>query len=76
MKKTSVYLTDEDAAALRQLARATGRSQADLIREGVGRMLRPAPEKAFHSIGKGAGDGSGVRRWDADELAERRLVQG
>jgi len=76
MRKTSVYLSDEEAEGLRELARATGRSQAELIREGVRRLLRRAPKRAFHSMGKGAGDGSGVRRWDADELAARRLGQG
>jgi Arc/MetJ-type ribon-helix-helix transcriptional regulator len=76
MRKTSVYLSDEEADGLRELARATGRSQAELIREGVRRLLRRAPRRAFHSMGKGAGDGSGVRRWGADELAARRLGQG
>lgn len=36
MEKTTVYLPDELKAALRRTARATGRSEADLIREGVG----------------------------------------
>lgn len=36
MEKTTVYLTDELKAALQRAARATGRSEADLIREGIG----------------------------------------
>ena len=36
MEKTTVYLTDELKAALHRAARATGRSEADLIREGIG----------------------------------------
>jgi Ribbon-helix-helix protein, copG family len=36
MEKTTVYLTDELKAALRRTSRATGRSEAELIREGIG----------------------------------------
>ncbi|HEX9635673.1 MAG TPA: CopG family transcriptional regulator [Candidatus Limnocylindria bacterium] len=36
MEKTTVYLTDELKRALRRASRATGRSEADLIREGIG----------------------------------------
>lgn len=35
MEKTTVYLPDELKHALRRAARATGRSEADLIREGI-----------------------------------------
>jgi Arc/MetJ-type ribon-helix-helix transcriptional regulator len=73
MRKTSVYLSDEEAEGLRALARATGRSQADLIREGVRRLLRKNPKRTFHSMAQGASDGPAPRRWSADELAARRL---
>ena len=36
MEKTTVYLTDEQKRALVRAARASGRSEAELIREGVG----------------------------------------
>ncbi|MGH2446130.1 MAG: ribbon-helix-helix protein, CopG family [Candidatus Limnocylindria bacterium] len=36
MEKTTVYLPEELKRALRRTASATGRSEADLIREGVG----------------------------------------
>ncbi|MGH2392996.1 MAG: ribbon-helix-helix protein, CopG family [Candidatus Limnocylindria bacterium] len=36
MEKTTVYLTDDLKRALRRAARATGRSEAELIREGIG----------------------------------------
>jgi hypothetical protein len=36
MEKTTVYLTGELKQALRRASRATGRSEADLIREGIG----------------------------------------
>jgi hypothetical protein len=36
MEKTTVYLPDDLKRALRRAARASGRSEADLIREGIG----------------------------------------
>ena len=36
MEKTTVYLTDDLKAALRRAARSTGRSEAELIRQGIG----------------------------------------
>lgn len=39
MEKTTVYLPDELKRALRRTARATGRSEADLIREGIGAVV-------------------------------------
>ena len=36
MEKTTVYLPDELKRALRRAAHSTGRSEADLIREGIG----------------------------------------
>jgi hypothetical protein len=36
MDKTTVYLPDDLKVALRRTAKATGRSEAELIREGVG----------------------------------------
>lgn len=36
MEKTTVYLPDNLKRALRRAARSSGRSEADLIREGIG----------------------------------------
>lgn len=36
MEKTTVYLPGELKRALRRAAQATGRSEAELIREGIG----------------------------------------
>jgi Arc/MetJ-type ribon-helix-helix transcriptional regulator len=36
MEKTTVYLPDDLKRALRRTARASGRSEAELIREGIG----------------------------------------
>ena len=35
MRKTSVYLTDRESKRLADLARAEGRSQAEIIREAI-----------------------------------------
>ena len=49
MEKTTVYLTDDLKRALTRAARSTGRSEADLIREGIGlvtgthRIAEPRP---------------------------------
>ena len=40
MKKTTVYLPDELKAQLERVAGASGRSEAELIREAVGQLVR------------------------------------
>ncbi|MGO9903313.1 MAG: CopG family transcriptional regulator [Solirubrobacteraceae bacterium] len=44
MRKTSVYLDDEQAARLARLARHEGRSQAEILREAVA-AYKPAPSR-------------------------------
>jgi hypothetical protein len=39
MDKTTVYLPDDLKRALRRAAKASGRSEADLIREGIGTVV-------------------------------------
>ena len=39
MKRTTVYLPEDLKRDLEEMAESTGRSQADLIREGVRRMV-------------------------------------
>lgn len=39
MEKTTVYLPGDLKLALRRAARSTGRSEADLIREGIGLVM-------------------------------------
>jgi hypothetical protein len=78
MQKTSVYLTTEEAELLRSTAARTGRSRAELIREGV-RLVTEGPEpkaRTFHSLGTGHGGGAPYRRWDADDLYRRKVAPG
>jgi hypothetical protein len=42
MEKTTVYLTSSQKRALERAARLTGRSEAELIREGVEAVTRSA----------------------------------
>ncbi len=43
MIRTQIQLTDEQARALREIARARGGSMAELIRSGVDAVLRSEP---------------------------------
>jgi len=60
MIRTQVQLTEEQMAALRQISADTGRSMADLVREGVdlylGSRLQPSREelvrRALSIVGK------------------------
>lgn len=44
MRKTSVYLDDEQADRLARLARAEGRPQAEIVREAIA-CYRPSPTR-------------------------------
>ena len=55
MRKTTVYLPHELSDSLKQAAAASGKSQADLIREGVAYVveieLTPRPRAPLWSAG-------------------------
>lgn len=76
MKKTTVYLEDEEAERLRDVARRTGKPQAELIREGVRQILDQAPKRTFHSMGIGEGNGEPYVRWGGDPQAVYDWVMG
>ena len=73
MRKTTVYLHEDEAEGLRLLSGATGESQAELIREGVRRLLREGVSRKFHSMGKGKGPGEPRPRWSPDAVREKTL---
>ena len=71
MRKTSVYLTNAEAEGLRRVAVREGRPQAELIREGVRRVieeLESAP-RTFRSMGKGRGPA--YERWSPTEVHDK-----
>jgi hypothetical protein len=68
MHKTTVYLNEEEAEALRQLAQTTGVSQAELIREAIRQVVARAPARRFRSLGRGVGTGGPTPHWTAAEL--------
>ena len=76
MRKTSVYLTDEEADGLRELAVREGRPQAELIRDGVRRVIAAAGERprTFRSLGVGRSGNVKPGRWTSEEL--HRKVMG
>lgn len=76
MHKTTIYLNEEEVEGLRRLAVTSGESQAELIREGVRRLLREGEERKFHSMGKGVGTGEARPRWSSDDLHEKTLGRG
>lgn len=75
MRKTSVYLTHDEAEGLRRLAVREGRPQAELIREGIRRVIADAGERprVFRSLGVGRSDGESPDRWTSDELLRKVL---
>jgi hypothetical protein len=65
MRKTTVYLSDDEADALRSAAAASGKSQSELIREGVRRVTSRRPRRVFHSMGVAdSGDPTLAERFD------------
>jgi hypothetical protein len=73
MRKTTVYFSEDEVEGLRLLASATGESQAELIREGVRRLLREGVSRKFHSMGKGEGTGETRPRWNPHAVHEKSL---
>ena len=72
MRKTSVYLSDEDRARLARLAKARGRSQAEIMREALTVLEgTQRPERKFAMAGVVAGDGT-----DISEIPEEELLKG
>jgi hypothetical protein len=69
--KTTVYLSEDEASGLRRLSAATGRSQSELIREGVRHIVSRPPKRTFHSLG--VAEGPPYSPWDASQLLDRAL---
>jgi predicted transcriptional regulator len=71
MRKTSVYLDEDQARRLARLARQEGRSQAEILREAVANYEpKPSEDRSFALAGSGRGDGSSVAEHSQEELLE------
>lgn len=75
MRKTSVYLTDDEAEGLRRLAVREGRPQAELIREGVRKVIAEieSQPRTFRSLATGRGGGTRPAAWTSDELHRKAM---
>jgi predicted DNA-binding protein len=75
MRKTSVYLNEEQTERLARLAREEGRSQAEILREAVATYQpKPSRDRNFALA-------AGFRRIDGDprsisEIPEEELLEG
>ena len=56
MNKTTVYLPDELKQSLRRMAAASGRSEAELIREAIAALARTADRPRPHGPLFSSGD--------------------
>ena len=50
MRRTQIYLTDEERQALKVLAEKQGRSQSAIIREAVDRYLQGASVQTWQNV--------------------------
>jgi Ribbon-helix-helix protein, copG family len=71
VRKTSVYLDEEQADRLARLAREEGRPQAEILREAVASYRPRAPQdRNFVLAGSGHGNGSSIADVPDEELLE------
>ena len=75
MRKTSVYLSDQEAEQLRHISVRDGRPQAELIREGVRHIIAEADaaRRTYRSLGMGKGGGRPYEKWSIDELHDKAM---
>jgi hypothetical protein len=73
MKKTMIYLEEEQFLLLRKRAKAEGRSMADLIREAVSHYLKGDSSRGdyFSFVGIGEGPKGEAASEEAEELLKR-----
>jgi hypothetical protein len=71
MRKTSVYLDEDQAERLARLAREEGRPQAEILREAVATYQpKPTQDRNFVLAGSGYGDGSSIADVPEEDLLE------
>ena len=57
MRRTQIYLTEDEAAVLDRIARASGQTRSQLIRDAIRRtyLARRAPAEILQALGESAG---------------------
>jgi predicted DNA-binding protein len=75
VRKTSVYLEDEQAARLARLARQEGRSQAEILREAVDSYQPPASRDRDFALAAGFPRVDGDQR-AISQIPEEELLEG
>jgi predicted DNA-binding protein len=75
MRKTSVYLDDQQAERLARLARQEGRSQAEILREAVETYESPASRDRHFEIAAGFPRTDGDSR-PISEIPDEELLEG
>ena len=71
MRKTSVYLDEEQAERLARISREEGRPQAEILREAVASYQpKTTEDRNFVLAGSGRGDGSSIADVPEEELLE------
>jgi hypothetical protein len=71
MRKTSVYLTDEQASRLKRIARAEGLPEAEIIRSAIERYPEPQPRRRIHAYAVADGPGGAI-----EDIPEEELLEG
>lgn len=75
MRKTSVYLDDQQAERLARLARQEGRSQAEILREAVAAYQPPAARDRCFEVAAGFPRVDGDSR-PISQIPDGELLEG
>lgn len=75
VRKTSLYLDDEQADRLARLARAEGRPQAEIVREAIA-CYRPRPKRDRNFAVAGNFERIDPDRRPISEIPEDELMRG
>lgn len=70
MKKTSVYLNEDEVGRLAWLAKREGTTQAEIVRRAITRYVPDAPDRNFRLSRSFDGPGGSVADIPEEELLE------
>ena len=71
MKRTQIFLSDGELAALSKASRATGRTKSDLVREAIDRVYLKGVEQRKLMRALRASQGTWARNEDGKQTVER-----